>query len=225
MQLTLNNINKGYGNPDSNAFRAVISNLNWKVESGDRIGIIGPSGSGKSTLLNLIGTLDRPDTGKILFNNEDINHLGNNELANFRNRNLGFVFQQHFLLPQITLHENVLLPLIPDGTANNPDKRKWAEYLLRKTGIWEQRWQKPSQLSGGECQRTAVVRAMINKPQLILADEPTGALDTENADILSDLLISLSKDEGVTLIAVTHSGDLAQKLDKVYHLVDGKLSK
>lgn len=225
MQLELRNIHKGYGIPGSHAFRPVLSKLNWQLESGARVGIVGPSGSGKTTLLNLIGALDRPDSGEIIFEGKDISGYSNDELARFRNRKLGFVFQQHHLLPQLTLWENVLLPLLPSGKGISKEDKQWAEHLLRKTGIWDQINQKPSQMSGGECQRTAVVRAMINKPSLILADEPTGALDEENANILSELLINLSKDEGITLVTVTHSAELANRMERIYYLKDGILSE
>ena len=224
MLLRLIKVNKGYGVPGSHVFRPVLADLDWQVESGSRIGIVGPSGSGKTTLLNLIGALDRPDSGQIIFGDKDISTYVNDELALFRNRSLGFVFQQHHLLPQLTLWENVLLPLLPSGNASSAESKSWAEHLLRKTGIWEQRTQKPSQMSGGECQRAAVVRAMINKPALILADEPTGALDGENATILSDLLIGLSREEGITLVTVTHSAELAERMDTVFHLQNGRLS-
>lgn len=224
MQLQLKNIHKGYGLPGSHAFRPVLADLNWQIDPGVRVGIVGPSGSGKTTLLNLIGALDRPDSGEIIFEGKDISAYNNDELARFRNRKLGFVFQQHHLLPQLTLWENVLLPLLPSGKGISEEDKQWAEHLLRKTGIWDQKNQKPSQMSGGECQRTAVVRAMINKPSLILADEPTGALDEENANILSELLINQSKDEGITLVTVTHSAELANRMDKVYYLKNGILS-
>ncbi len=224
MLLQLNNISKGYGPVGTSAFRPVLHNLEWKVESGARIGVVGPSGSGKTTLLNLIGALDRPDSGEILFEGTDISRYNHNQLAQFRNQHLGFVFQQHHLLPQLTLWENVLLPLLPQNRNLDTAQKAWAGYLLKKTGIWEQRNQTPGQLSGGECQRTAVVRAMINKPLLLLADEPTGALDEANASILSELLIDLSRNEGVTLITVTHSSLLAALMDKVYQLHSGRLT-
>jgi lipoprotein-releasing system ATP-binding protein len=223
MLLSLNNISKGYGIPGSHAFRPVLNDLSWQVGLGARVGIAGPSGSGKTTLLNLIGALDRPDSGQIIFQGSDISSYSNDQLALFRNRTLGFVFQQHHLLPQLTLWENILLPLLPGGKPVTAEDKAWAEYLLRKTGIWDQRDQKPSQMSGGECQRTAVVRALINKPSLLLADEPTGALDEQNAAILSEIMTSLSKEEGITLITVTHSPDLARQMDKVYYLKEGKL--
>jgi lipoprotein-releasing system ATP-binding protein len=223
MQLQLNNISKGYGITGSHAFRPVLVNLNWQVEAGSRIGIVGPSGSGKSTLLNIAGALDRPDSGQVLFDNQDISCFTDGELAYFRNRELGFIFQQHFLLPQCTLWENVLLPVLPFKKKVTENDRKWAEHLLKKTGIWQQRYQKPGEMSGGECQRTAVVRALINKPGLLLADEPTGALDEQNASNLSDLLLHLSQDEGITLVTVTHSAELAAKMDLVYTLHNGNL--
>lgn len=223
MLLQLNHISKGYGVAGSSAFRSVLENLSWQVEAGSRIGVVGPSGSGKTTLLNLIGALDRPDSGEILFNGTDISRYNPDQLAQFRNQHLGFVFQQHHLLPQLTLWENVLLPLLPQGRHPGAEQIAWASHLLKKTGIWDQRHQTPGQLSGGECQRTAVVRAMINKPLLLLADEPTGALDENNAAILSDLLIDLSRSEGVTLVTVTHAQSLAARMDKVWQLQKGQL--
>jgi lipoprotein-releasing system ATP-binding protein len=174
-------------------------------------------------LLNLIGTLDLPDSGEIYFKGKEITRYSQKELAHFRNRELGFVFQLHYLLPQCTLWENVLLPVLPDHKAAGKADKEWAEHLLRKVGIWEQRNQKPSELSGGESQRTAVVRALMNKPQLILADEPTGALDEQNAETLTDLLQKLSAEEGITLVIVTHSNELASQMDKVFHLKNGTL--
>jgi len=193
-----------------------------EVETGSRVGITGPSGCGKTTLLNIAGALDRPDSGEVFFENREIGKYIDKDLAVFRNRKMGFVFQQHHLLPQCTLLENVILPVLPRGGVTRAD-RSWAEYLLNKTGIWEQRDQKPGAMSGGECQRAAVVRALINKPMLVLADEPTGALDELNAVNLSDLLIRLSTDEGITLVIVTHSPELAGKMDIVYTLHNGIL--
>lgn len=221
--LELINVSKGYGTPGTHAFRPVLRDLSWQVGSGVRVGIVGPSGSGKTTLLNLLGALDRPDSGQIFYKGTDISSYTNDQLALFRQKSLGFVFQQHHLLPQLTLWENVLLPLLPTGRSGDQESKAWAEHLLKKTGIWGQRKQLPSQMSGGECQRAAVVRAMINKPAFILADEPTGALDEENASILSGMLISLSSEEGVTLVTVTHSADLASRMEKVWYLNQGAL--
>lgn len=223
MLLQLQNITKGYGEPGTQSYRPVLKELGLEVGKGEKIAIVGPSGSGKTTLLNLIGALDQPEKGKILFDGKDITRYSKSELANFRNKHLGFIFQLHHLLPQLTLMENVLLPLLPQGKNISKEHKEWAEYLIQKVGIWEQREHKPSQLSGGECQRTAVVRALINKPQLLLADEPTGALDEENARALTELLVNLSEEEGVTLITVTHAASLADRMDKKYQLRNGQL--
>lgn len=223
MLLQLINITKGYGDTSSTAYRSVLKNLNLEIKTGERIAIVGPSGAGKTTLLNIIGALDVPDAGEVIFNGKNITTYSKNELADFRNKNLGFIFQQHHLMPQLSLFENVLLPVLPQGKVTN-EKKEWAEYLINKVGIWEQRNQKPSEMSGGECQRTAVVRSLINKPNLVLADEPTGALDEKNASKLSELLVQLSNDENVTLVTVTHSQELATKMDKSYVLKNGNLN-
>jgi ABC-type lipoprotein export system ATPase subunit len=223
MLLQLQNITKGYGQPGTHSYRPVLKELNMELKQGEKVAIVGPSGSGKTTLLNLIGALDLPETGEILFEGKDITGYTKTELADFRNKHLGFIFQLHYLMPQLTLLENVLLPLLPSGNKISKEQKEWAEHLIRKVGIWEQRNQKPSEMSGGECQRTAVVRALINKPKLILADEPTGALDEDNSLALSELLIRLSDEENVTLITVTHSTELAGKMDKKFTLKNGKL--
>lgn len=222
MLLQLKNISKGYGEIGTHSFRPVLKELDLEINKGDKIAIIGPSGSGKTTLLNLVGAIDLPDSGEIVFAGKNITSYSKKQLANFRNQHLGFIFQLHHLMPQLNLWENVLLPLLPQGKITK-EQKDWAEHLIRKVGIWEQRNQKPSEMSGGECQRTAVVRALINKPELILADEPTGALDEENAGALSELLIQLSEEEKVTLVTVTHSAELAAQMDKKYTLRNGQL--
>lgn len=222
MLLQLKNISKGYGQIGTHSFRPVLKDLTLDINKGEKISIIGKSGSGKTTLLNLIGALDLPDSGEIIFDGKNITGYSKKELATFRNQHLGFIFQLHHLMPQLSLWENVLLPLLPQGKIAK-EQKDWAEYLIQKVGIWEQRNQKPSEMSGGECQRTAVVRALINKPELILADEPTGALDEENATALSELLIQLSDEEKVTLVTVTHSSELAGLMDKKLILKSGKL--
>jgi len=222
MLLQLKNITKGYGEPGTHNYRAVLDQLDLSIEKGSKLAIIGPSGSGKTTLLNLIGALDLPDSGEVIFDGKNITSYSKNELADFRNRHLGFVFQMHHLMPQLTLWENVLLPVLPQGKVSK-ETTEWAEYLIKKVGIWEQRNQKPSEMSGGECQRTAVVRALINKPELILADEPTGALDEANAAALTELLIKLSEEEKVTLVTVTHSAEMAASMDKKLTLKSGQL--
>lgn len=222
MLLQLKNITKGYGEPGTQSYRAVLDKLDLAIEKGSKVAIIGPSGSGKTTLLNLIGALDLPDSGDVHFDGKNITNYSKAELAAFRNLHLGFVFQMHHLMPQLTLWENVLLPALPQGKVKK-ETTDWAEYLIKKVGIWEQRFQKPSEMSGGECQRTAVVRALINRPDLILADEPTGALDEANAAAMTELLIRLSVEEKVTLITVTHSAELAASMDRKLTLKNGQL--
>ena len=223
MLLQLNNLSKGYGDPLKSNFRLVLDGLNLEIAENQKIAIAGQSGSGKTTLLNLMGTLDLPDSGEIWFKGKSLNGFSEKELAQFRNSQLGFVFQMHYLLPQLTLWENVLIPLLPLKKSIGRIEKEWAEHLLKKVGIWDRRFQRPAELSGGESQRTAVVRALINKPQLILADEPTGALDEENAGYLAELLNHIGSEEGVSIVIVTHSSELASQMDHVFHLKNGKL--
>ncbi len=222
--LELENISKYYGILHESSYVPVLNNVTLKVESGDSIAIVGPSGSGKSTLLNIIGTLDRPSAGSILFNERNLSELPDKELAKVRNRDIGFVFQQHHLLPQCTVLENVLIPTLADAAVkqkNNSHSR--AIQLLEQVGLKDRLDSRPGQLSGGECQRTAVVRALINKPKLILADEPTGLLDHASAEKLIQLLTDLNKEQNITLIIVTHALDMAQRMNKQFQLLDGTL--
>ncbi len=221
MLLKLENISKGYGIPQSKTYQLVLDNLSLEMEEGESVAIMGPSGSGKTTLLNLVGSLDGPDKGNVIFKDRDITGLSKNEIVKFRNKEIGFIFQLHHLLPQCTLIENVLLPTLPDKDDKDAEVR--AEKLIKRVGLWEHRDKKPRLLSGGECQRAAVVRAMINNPGLLLADEPTGALDHENAARLIELLMEINRTDKVTLLMVTHAGELAKKMDKVYRLKNGKL--
>ncbi len=218
MLLKLEKINKSYSND-----RTILDQLDLEVKQGERIAIIGPSGSGKTTLLNLIGTLDRPDSGKMYFENQDLSVFSDQQLASFRNERIGFVFQMHHLLPQLTLLENILLPTLTDKKLQGKETLERVRVLISRMGLVEVAHQKPSELSGGECQRTAVARALINRPGLILADEPTGALDQQSAFNLTDLLVELNEEDGVTLIVVTHSMDVAKKMDRMYKIENGKL--
>lgn len=224
MLLQLQGISKSYGNPAHTTRQVVLDNLTLSVNEGDTMAILGPSGSGKSTLLNIIGTLDRPDSGSYTYKNKEISTYSAGELDLFRNREIGFVFQFHHLLPQCNLLENVLIPTLVDRSGKR-EKLDYAEQLLNRVGLWEHRHKMPGQLSGGECQRAAVVRAMINRPSLILADEPTGALDRANVDTMAGLLLQLNNQEQVTMILVTHSRSLASKMATVYEIVEGKLQK
>jgi ABC-type lipoprotein export system ATPase subunit len=218
MLLKLENISKSYAKD-----RVILDQLSLEINAGERIAIVGPSGSGKTTLLNLIGTLDRPDAGKMIFDGHDLSAMNDHQLAQFRNRKIGFVFQLHHLLPQLSLMENVLLPTLTDPALQGKETEERAKRLIERVGLSGVVSQKPSELSGGECQRTAVVRALINRPALLLADEPTGALDQKSSGNLSDLLIELNKEEGVALVVVTHSLDVAKKMDRIYRLEEGKL--
>jgi ABC-type lipoprotein export system ATPase subunit len=218
MLLKLENISKSYAKD-----RVILDQLNLEINDGERVAIVGPSGSGKTTLLNLIGTLDRPDAGKMVFDGQDLSAMNDQQLAQFRNRKIGFVFQMHHLLPQLSLMENVLLPTLTDPGLQGKETEERAKRLIERVGLSGMVGQKPSELSGGECQRTAVVRALINRPALLLADEPTGALDQKSSGNLTDLLIELNKEEGVALVVVTHSLDVAKKMDRIYRLENGRL--
>lgn len=222
MHLQLSQITKAY-TVNNSPERIILDHLDLEVNNGDRIAIVGPSGSGKTTLLNMIGTLDRPDSGKISFEGKELSNLSEQELAMFRNEKIGFVFQMHHLLPQLTLLENILLPTLINKKLQGKETLERAKHLISRMGLSNVSHQKPSQLSGGECQRTAVARALINRPQLILADEPTGALDHQSAFNLTDLLVELNKEEGLSLMVVTHSMDIAKKMNHIYSLEEGKL--
>jgi lipoprotein-releasing system ATP-binding protein len=219
--LSIHEISKSYKSGET--IRPVLDKIELEVCSGETIAIIGPSGSGKTTLLNIIGTLDKADSGSIFYEGKDLSTLSDKDTPSFRNQKIGIIFQLHHLLPQCTLWENILIPTIPNKKDIHVEK--FAEELLKRTGIWEQRFQKPSSLSGGECQRAAVVRALINRPSLILADEPTGALDHDNALLLTNLLLELNNEMNTALIIVTHSMELASKMGKKYTLMNGKLER
>jgi lipoprotein-releasing system ATP-binding protein len=221
MLLQLKNIFKAYGRKESEAYQVVLDDVSMEIERGQKMAVTGPSGSGKTTLLNMAGSLDKPDRGQVLYGGKDITALSGKGLEQFRNQAVGFVFQQHHLFPQFTLFENVLLPTLPNKDRDPVVER--AEDLIRRTGLWDHRHKKPGELSGGESQRTAVVRALINRPALLLADEPTGSLDHENSSLLFDMLIELSGTEEVALVVVTHSRELAERMDTVYRLQSSKL--
>jgi len=228
--LTLSNLSKRYESPGSANSLTVLDNISLQLERGQSLAIVGPSGSGKSTLLQIIGTLDRPTSGTVQLENQDLSQLNDVDLAAVRNRKLGFVFQFHYLLPQCTVLENVLVPTLAKVKANSstPAPTETAEArahrLLKRVGLAERLNHRPGELSGGERQRVAVVRALINQPRLLLADEPTGSLDHASAQQLGQLLVELNREEGVTLIVVTHARELAAKMGKQFELKDAKLS-
>ncbi len=202
----------------------ILNDLALSITEGEALAIIGPSGSGKSTLLNILGALDRPTLGSVIFAGRDLAKMSSNELADLRNRQIGFIFQAHHLLPQCTVLENVLVPtLVCSDRALKKDAGNRAKELLRRVGLSDRLGHRPGQLSGGERQRAAVVRALINQPKLLLADEPTGALDGPTAESLSDLLLELNKETNVTLVTVTHDLGLAKRMGRVLGLKNGKL--
>ena len=200
----------------------VLKGINLEVADSSVVTIVGASGAGKSTLLHLIGTLDRPDGGRVLMDGTDLYKLSDKELAEFRNRNIGFVFQFHHLLPEFTAVENVALPAMIAG-ATQAEAMKRAGELLDYLKLSERATHKPSQLSGGEQQRVAVARALVNNPKLILADEPSGNLDTENARKLHQLFFDLRDRFGQTFVVVTHNTELAQMADRTITLQDGMI--
>lgn len=222
--IELINVTKSYQSPGNNNGTCVLKNITLKVTKGQSLVIIGPSGSGKSTLLNIIGALDRPTSGKVIFDNKDLSEVNESELANIRNLQIGFVFQLHHLLPQCTVLENVLVPTLA-GKTNLPKKeiQERATNLLQRVGLKDHLLHRPGQLSGGQRQRVAVVRALINNPKLLLADEPTGSLDKDSSENIAELLVELNRSEGVTLITVTHSLKLAEIIGNVMELSDGVL--
>jgi ABC-type lipoprotein export system ATPase subunit len=204
----------------------VLDNLSLEVNEGESIAIMGPSGSGKTTLMNIIGLLDKPDSGEIIFKGASIANFDEDESAVYRNTNIGFVFQDHLLLPYLTVSENIQLPLLASKHSSGEllANEKHLKGLMDNTGIYDLRDKYPSRISGGESQRVALVRALANNPSILLADEPTGSLDSKNAENLGKLLTEINKASGITIILATHSMDLAKKMSKILRLEEGKLT-
>ena len=226
MIAEVKNITKFYEQPGSGVRNKVLDDISLGVEENETIAIVGPSGSGKSTLLNILGTLDRPSSGRVILGGTDAGEMNDDRMADIRTRYIGHVFQLHYLLPQLTLLENVLLSILARN--DKPDKqaaRKRALQLVERVGLAGQVNQFPYSMSGGECQRAAVVRALMNQPKLILADEPTGSLDAENAVRLGNLLLELNREQKIALVVVTHSNDIARLMKTKYRLGSGKLSR
>ena len=201
----------------------VLDEVQMSVVAQESVAIVGPSGSGKSTLLNLLGTLDQPDQGTIVIDGKNLAMMAGDELARFRNRNIGFVFQSHHLLPHLTVLENVLVPVLAQESKVSEEVLLRATQLLQRVGLADREKHLPGRLSGGERQRAAVVRALINQPRLILADEPTGALDRVSAAEVGRLLLELNREHGITLIVATHSEELAARLDRIISMENGTL--
>ena len=226
--IELRQVSKSYAEPERGVAVPVLRGIDLSIEPGESIAIVGPSGCGKSTLLNLLGTLDEADEGEVFFDGESLRGAPSQRLSELRSQHIGFIFQLHHLLPQLTVLENVLVPTLAlKGKANTAEAATAAEArakdLLATVGLAERMNYKPAQLSGGERQRVAVVRALINKPRLILADEPTGALDEANAAALTDLLITLQKQTGVSLVLVTHHRAQADRMGRVLVMHEGQL--
>lgn len=200
----------------------VLKGIDLEIAKGEVVSIVGPSGAGKTTLLQIMGTLDKPDSGRIVLNGTEVNRLKEKELSAFRNRKIGFVFQFHQLLPEFTAVENVMMPALIQGKTMGT-ARKEALDILAFLGLSERGSHKPAELSGGEKQRVAVARALINHPSVILADEPSGSLDTQNKGELHQLFFDLRDKLGQTFVIVTHDEGLAAQTDRTIHMIDGKI--
>ena len=201
----------------------VLKGINLTIEVGEILAVVGASGAGKSTLLHILGALDRPTEGEVRFEGRNIFTMNENELAKFRNRNIGFVFQFHHLLPEFTAVENVAMPAMIEGKSFERVRDEAAQILI-DVGLGDRLDHKPAELSGGELQRVAVARALMNRPRVILADEPTGNLDTVNSQMLHDLLWNLCKSRRQALVIVTHNAVLATKADRVLQIIDGRVA-
>jgi lipoprotein-releasing system ATP-binding protein len=199
-----------------------VRNINLEIGQGEFVSIIGPSGSGKSTLMNLLGLLDRPTDGKLLYLGEDAARWGEAQKSQFRNREIGFIFQAHLLLPEFTAVENLLIPMRIGGTYT-PRAVRRAETLLERIGLGERKQFKPTELSGGQNQRVAIARALMNNPRIVFADEPTGALDYNTGLAVYDLMREINREESVTFVIVTHERELAQKSDRIISILDGTI--
>jgi len=222
--LKLENVHKTYNAPGGGPPQRVLEAIDLEVAAGQSVAVTGPSGCGKTTLLNLIGGLDRPSEGKISLNGRNLAELSDTELAHLRSRQIGFVFQFHHLLPQCTVLENVLIPTLVNASSKPTQARQRAERLLESVGLGGHQDHRPGELSGGQRQRVAVVRALINQPQLLLADEPTGSLDRAAAEQIGDLLVQVNRDHGLALIVVTHAPTLAERMQHCYTLQDGRIN-
>ena len=215
---------KGYEGTGQASSPEVLRDIDLEIHAGESIAVIGPSGSGKSTLLNIIGALLPPTSGSVRFDGTDLATMDRDQLAAFRNTEIGYVFQSHFLLPQCTALENVLIPtLAQKDKTRRSEAVDRATTLLSDVGLGERLSHRPAQLSGGECQRVAVVRALINEPRLLLADEPTGSLDSEASERMGEMLSELNARETVALLLITHSKSLAARMQRTHELRDGRL--
>jgi lipoprotein-releasing system ATP-binding protein len=223
MSLAVENLRKEY--PTRSGPLPVLVGVSLALDHGDRVAVTGPSGSGKSTLLHILGTLDRPTQGTVRLDGTDPFALSDADLAAFRNKRIGFVFQDHHLLPQCSVLENVLIPTLVDRDTKPADAEAFARELLDRVGLAGRLDHRPAELSGGERQRVAVARALVQKPALVLADEPTGNLDRKNAHAIGELLLELHRQQQTIQVVVTHSGDLAKLFTTRYEMADGTLHR
>jgi len=218
--LEVRNLYKSYGNGDAKV--EVVKGIDLTVEAGDTVALVGPSGAGKSTLLHIMGTIDRPSRGEVLFDGKDIFALSDQPLAAFRNRSIGFVFQFHHLLPEFTALENVMMPLLIGGTKKSLAEER-SRSLLDDVGLSHRITHRPGELSGGEQQRVAIARALVRSPRLLLADEPTGNLDMKTSEEVHALLYSIQRQTGISLVIVTHNERLAAGMGRTVRIVDGRI--
>ena len=214
--IDISNITKSFGNLQ------VLKGIDLHIDKGEVVSIVGPSGAGKTTLLQIMGTLDKADTGKVMINGVDVSKLSSNKLADFRNQNIGFIFQFHQLLPEFTAEENIIIPALIAGTKKSEAKAK-AKELLAFLNLSDRAHHKPAELSGGEKQRIAVARALINNPVVVFADEPSGSLDTKNKQELHKLFFDLRDKYRQTFVIVTHDEELSKITDRTIHIVDGTI--
>lgn len=218
--ITIKGLYKSYGSGEKAV--GVLKGIDLSIAKGETIAVVGASGVGKSTLLNVIGALDRPTKGEVYYGEKAVSSLDDRSLAAFRNRFIGFVFQFHHLLPEFTAIENVMLPALIGG-AERAGARERAKRLLQDVGLGDRLGHKPGELSGGEQQRVAIVRSLIQSPEAVLADEPTGNLDTKTAEDVFSLLLEMNRDRGTTLVVVTHNERLASRLTRTLRMVDGRI--
>jgi lipoprotein-releasing system ATP-binding protein len=224
--VELENVTKSYPSPEGAQEVEVFGGIDLQLKAGSSTAIVGPSGSGKSTLLNLIGALDKPTSGEVRVDGQSLAGMSSAEAALFRNQTVGFVFQSHHLLASCTVLENVMVPaLAGHGDLTGKALQGRAQELLKEVGLGHRTGHKPSEISGGERQRVAVARALINQPSLLLADEPTGALDKKNSEKLVDLIVQLNESRALTLILVTHSQETTKRMDKGFLLDEGELKQ
>ena len=216
--IDIKEVTKSFGNLQ------VLKGINLHIDKGEMVSIVGPSGAGKTTLLQIIGTLDKPDSGSIIIEGTDVSQLSTKKLSEFRNQHIGFVFQFHQLLPEFTAIENIMIPAFIAGVSRNKAKER-AEELLALMGLSDRADHKPNQLSGGEKQRVAVARALVNNPAVVLADEPSGSLDSKNKAELHQLFFELRDKLGQTFVIVTHDEELAKLTDRTIHMKDGVISE